>query len=254
MTTSLISIIMPAYNAEKYITASIQSVQQQTWTNWELIIIDDCSSDQTPSIAATLKQQDCRIHYLRNPYNMGAAQSRNRGIQLAHGEWIAFLDSDDLWTPEKLEHQLAFALQMHSDFTFTGSSFINEESRPLSHCLEVPLHLSYQQLLKQNIISCSSVLLRKHLLQDHPMTTAPNIHEDFATWLSILRDYNIPAHGLNQPYLIYRISTSSKSGNKKKAALMTYHVYRHLGLSHPKAIYFWLHYFIRSINKYRKIK
>ena len=158
MTTFPISIIMPAYNAEKYISDAIQSVQRQTWADWELIIIDDCSSDHTASIVAACQQQDARIRCFCNPHNMGVAQSRNRGIQLAHGEWIAFLDSDDLWTPEKLEHQLAFALRMHSDFTFTGSSFINEDSLPLSHCLEVPLQLSYRQLLKQNLISCSRCL------------------------------------------------------------------------------------------------
>lgn len=254
MQKPLISIIMPAYNSEAYISESIYSVLNQTWDNWELLVIDDASSDRTKDIIQAFQKSDSRIHYIANASNMGVAGSRTHGIHLSRGEWIAFLDSDDLWTPEKLSDQFAFAQQMNALFTFTGSAFIDREGHPLSHVLTVPLRISYKELLKQNIISCSSVLISKQLLLFHPMPDIANLHEDFACWLQILHDYNICAFGLNTPHLIYRITSNSKSGNKKKAALMTYRVYRHLGLPHHSAIYYWCHYFLRSINKYRKIK
>lgn len=254
MQQPLISIIMPAYNSEKYIAESICSVLNQTWDNWELLVIDDASCDHTKEIVRNFQESDSRIHYIANESNLGVAGSRNHGITRSRGEWVAFLDSDDLWTPKKLSEQYAFAQQMNANFTFTGSAFIDQNSQPLSHTLNAPLQISYTELLKQNVISCSSVLMQKQLLLSHPMPNIANLHEDFACWLQILLDYNICAFGLNRPHLIYRITSGSKSGNKKKAALMTYRVYRHLGLSHFRAGYYWCHYFLRSINKYRKIK
>lgn len=246
----MINIIMPAYNADLYIEEAIQSVLHQTYKDWKLLVIDDCSSDQTPEIINSYTNIDSRIQYIRNECNLGVAASRNKGVAMASGEWIAFLDSDDCWRTDKLQKQINYAHNFDADFTFTGSCFMNEKSQPLNHFLSVPNHISYKELLKQNIISCSSVFIRRSIIEDYPMENANYLHEDFAVWLQILRDKNIYAYGINEPLLIYRITSNSKSGNKIKAAIMTFRVYRFIGIALIPAYYYWFCYFIRSLKKY----
>lgn len=248
----LISIIMPAYNAERYIEESIKSVLAQTWKTWELLIVDDCSTDKTQLIVNRCAAEDKRILLLSNPRNLGVAGTRNRGVQEAHGDWIAFLDSDDLWTPDKLTLQVDLIKKTNALFTFTGSSFIDENGMGLSYILLVPSEISYKELLKQNLISCSSVLISKPLLLSHPMS-AGNIHEDFAAWLTILRDMDISAYGVNKPALIYRIHSSSKSAQKWKAAIMNWNVYRKIGLNFGACCYYQICYIFRNLKKYFNI-
>ncbi|WAJ24553.1 glycosyltransferase family 2 protein [Lacrimispora xylanolytica] len=249
----MISIIMPAYNAERYIEESIKSVLSQTYIDWELIIVDDCSQDQTPLICENYTAHYKNIHYFRNQSNKGVAESRNRGVALSQGDWIAFIDSDDCWHSQKLELQLALAVEKQALFIFTGSSFINDNSESLDYYLSVPSVIYYKELLKQNVISCSSVLIYKKLLLCYPMENGSRMHEDFAAWLKVLKNEKIGAFGINQPLLIYRISSTSKSGNKIKAGIMTYRVYRHIGVSIIPAIYYWICYFFLSLNKYKHL-
>lgn len=248
-----ISVIMPAFNAEKYLKEAIESVLAQTYSLWELIVIDDDSRDATAEIVREYQKQDSRVRYLKNKTNSGVSESRNRGVREAKGQWIAFLDSDDRWTPEKLERQLSFAEQHNARFAFTGSGFIDDDGRALSYYLSVPMKISYRQLLKQNLISCSSVLIRKELMLKNPMPSG-DMHEDFAAWLGILKTTGVDAYGLDQPLLLYRVSPQSKSGNKRKAAKMTYRVYRYIGLSVFEAGYYWVWYAVRSLRKYRGIR
>ena len=248
----LISIIMPAYNAEKYIEESIYSVIKQTWSNWELLVIDDCSTDNTKAIVNKYTSKDNRILLLSNPCNQGVANSRNKGVLASHGDWIAFLDSDDLWTPDKLSLQVELITKKNALFIFTGSSFINEFGEALSYVLTVPGQIGYKELLKQNLISCSSVLISKKLLLPYPMTGG-NIHEDFVTWLLILRVMNMKAFGINKPALIYRIHSNSKSGHKWKAAIMNWNVYRKIGLNPFACCYYQLCYIFRNVKKYFNI-
>lgn len=249
----LISIIMPAYNAEKYIDESIMSVINQTWKNWELLIIDDCSTDSTKKIINKYTSLDTRIRLLSNTNNQGVSYTRNKGIQESHGNWVAFLDSDDLWTPDKLSMQVDLINKTNALFTFTGSAFIDENGMALKYTLSVPDQIGYEELLKQNLISCSSVLISKPLLLSHPMIEG-NIHEDFFTWLTILRDENINAYGVSSPALIYRIHSSSKSAKKWKAAIMNWKVYRKIGLSLVMCCYYQSHYIFRNVKKYSNIK
>lgn len=250
---SLVSIIMPAYNAERYIEASIRSVLNQTWPHWELIVVDDCSSDRTAEIVRLFQSEDSRIRLLQNAANRGVSASRNAGIAQAKGEWVAFLDSDDCWRQDKLALQLEFAQRNHCPFTFTGSGFMDENGQPLSYCLSVPGRLTFRRLLKQNLVSCSSVLIRRELMKGFP-AVSERMHEDFAAWLMILRDHQLAACGLDKPLLIYRVSRNSKSGNKLRAALMTFRVYRYIGLPFPAAVYYWGWYAGKSLMKYGKIK
>lgn len=247
-----ISIIMPAYNAEKTIGTAIKSVIRQTFKDWELLVINDQSTDKTKQEILFWAEQDERIFYIENSYNMGVAQTRNRGIAQAKGKWIAFLDSDDLWEPDKLTEQIKWIKKYKAKLVFTGSAFIDKSGRKLDYFLEVPEKVSFRKLLKQNIISCSSVLIEKKLLLKYPMAER-GMHEDYAVWLSILKNERIIAYGINRPLLIYRISTTSKSGNKKKAALMHWRVYRYLELPLIPSAYYFLWYVIKNFKKYGAI-
>lgn len=130
MVDGLVSIIMPSWNTARFIRESIDSVRNQTYTNWELLIVDDCSTDNTDEIVASYSDE--RIRYFKNEKNSGAALTRNRAMREARGEWIAFLDSDDLWTPEKLERQLQFMKENNYVFSYHEYVKIDEESKPLN--------------------------------------------------------------------------------------------------------------------------
>ena len=249
----LISIIMPAYNCEKYIEDSIKSVLYQTYQNWELIVIDDKSKDNTYALLNKLKVQDNRIKVFQNERNMGVGQTRNRGVELANGQWIAFLDSDDLWKKEKLEKQIQkLKEQQQAKLLFTASAFISEDGTPKDYILHIPEKVNRKQLLKQNIISCSSVLVQKSYLKKYPMSGNVMIHEDFAVWLQILSEETY-AYGIDEPLLVYRVSANSKSGNKIKAAKMNWNTYKYVDINRMQAIYYMFCYIVRGLLKYRKL-
>lgn len=249
----LISIIMPAYNAEKTIRDSIESILIQSYQNWELIVINDCSEDNTYAVILETAKKDCRIRTLDNPCNSGVSESRNLGIAAAQGVWIAFLDSDDIWKSDKLEKQVSLITEKKdADIVFTGSAFIDGLGKQSAYFLVVPSKISYHGLLKQNLISCSSVLVKKALVVKYPMKH-DEMHEDYAVWLQILKNGG-HAYGINEPLLLYRLSNDSKSSNKIKAARMTYKVYRHMGLSYFQSLYYFSWYTWRSLRKYYNIQ
>lgn len=258
----MVSVIIPSYNSEKYIGETLASVCAQTYPDFEVLVMNDCSQDRTPEIVEKYAQKDPRIHLINLPGNKGVSHARNQGVEKASGEWIAFLDSDDMWTKDKLEKQLELQKSLREkepsiedpEFLFTGSSFIDENGDPLASVLHVPERVDFSELLKQNIISCSSVLIRRSLIQKYPMPCSDRFHEDFATWLTILKNEKIEAYGLDEPLLIYRVTRSSRSGNKCKAACMTFRAYRYIGLSVTKSLRSWLVYSFRSLRKYAKIR
>lgn len=248
----LISIIMPAYNCEKYIEDAINSVIAQTYNSWELIVIDDGSKDNTIKIVEGLSDKDKRIRFYKNEKNLGVSETRNKGISFAKGDWIAFLDSDDMWEESKLEKQILIANKVGAEFVFTGSSFINENGDDYKGIFEVPKTVTYKTLRTHNVISCSSVLIRKKFFKDIKMEK-DDMHEDYAVWLRVLRT-GVCAYGINEPLLVYRISRNSKSGNKIKTIKMTYKVFRFIGINPIFSAYFMCRHIIGSIKKYKKIK
>lgn len=248
----LVSIILPAYNCEKYVSETINSVLEQTYQNFELIIINDGSTDGTVKKVKEFLKKDSRIRFFNNEKNLGVSLTRNKGISLANGEWIAFIDSDDLWEKDKLAKQIAFAKETGAQFTFTGSSFIDENGEFYEGILQVPQTVSYRELLKQNIISCSSVLIKKNIMAQFKMEK-DEAHEDYGSWLRILKT-GILAYGLNEPLLVYRISKKSKSSNKIKSLIMAYRTYRFVGLNRLSTIYYLSWYVVKGIKKYRNIK
>lgn len=252
MADELISIIMAAYNAERTIESAIRSILSQTYTNWELLVINDCSKDSTAAIVTTLASSDSRIRLLNNETNSGVSVSRKKGMEVATGTWIAVLDSDDMWAPDKLEKQLALAHKTGAELIFTGSSFIDNDGNPIDWQLHVPERLSYHELLKQNLVSNSSVLVKSALYKQF-YAVGDEMHEDFAIWLGITKTGR-DAYGLDEPLLIYRLANASKSSNKVKAAKMNWNTYRYVGLNPIAAGYYMCWYVVKGLLKYRHLK
>ena len=243
----LVSIIMAAYNAEHTIRRAIKSVLNQTYQNFELIIVNDCSKDSTEDIV--LSFQDPRIVLLSNSRNLGVSKTRHEALVWAKGEWIAILDSDDAWAPTKLEKQINKQLGTGANFIFTGSAFMDSHGHPIQYILHVPEKVTYRDLLKQNIISNSSVLIQKSLLLKNEVLN-DRLHEDYACWLKILKS-GIPAYGVDEPLLIYRISQNSKTGNKFNSAMMNWRTFSYLGMSMPSALTNMCWYTANGLKKYK---
>lgn len=249
MTTNapLVSVIMPVYNGESTIRQAIDSVFAQD-IPLELLVIDDGSTDKTQEILCDYMQQD-NFRCLRNSHNLGAAGSRNRGVKEARGQYVAFLDADDWWENGKLKLQLDILTHTGAILCSTGRELMNFDGTSTGKYIPVNKTVSYKDLLKHNSINCSSVLLPRDIALEFPMEHDDS-HEDYLTWLRILRKYGSAA-GIDRPLLKYRMSKSSKSGDKKKSAVMTYKVYRYMGYSHIRCICYFISYAVHGIWKYR---
>lgn len=248
----MVSVVIPAYNAERYLEDTVRSVLRQTYQDFEIILVDDCSTDGTKNMMDRLAEEDSRITVLQNPQNSGVSVTRNFGVSQAKGAWIAFLDSDDQWTADKLEHQMAL-IAAHPDavLTYTGSSFVDQSGAPFGYVMEAEPEITYQMLLRRNLISCSSVVIQKSVMARFPFGS-DKMSEDYAAWLQILRVYPC-AYGVNKPLLIYRISRNSKSGNRLKAARMHYRAYRYVGYGAVMSGWLTVLYTFYSVAKRRRI-
>ena len=181
-----VSIIMPVYNASGTIRDAVDSVLRQTYQNYELIIIEDCSKDDSLSIVRSYEQADSRIRVIENPENKGVAFSRNAGVQAADGDYIALLDSDDVWLENKLEQQIELLEKTKAQFTCASYDFIDEAGQPLLRPHLVPDVIDFQTILKENIVLCSSVCVEASLLKEHPFHR-DYLHEDYVLWLELFR-------------------------------------------------------------------
>ncbi len=246
-----ISIIMAAYNAEKTIKMAMDSVLNQTYQNYELIVVNDCSKDRTKEIAKEYSDKDNRVRLINNKVNLGVSKTRLTGVTVAKGKWVAILDSDDAWDRLKLEKQVDLVKRQKAELVFTGSSFMNHEGERINGYLPAPRYVDYKTLLKQNVVSNSSVLVRKKLYRKY-YAENDNMHEDFAIWLRILKTGR-KAYGIDEPLLIYRVSTASKSSNKLKAAIMNWNTYRYIGLNLLQSVYYECIYAFNGVRKYRGI-
>lgn len=210
---NLVSIIMPSYNSEKYIEDSIESVLGQTYKEWELIIIDDCSSDNTISIIKEYSERYSNIYLIELEENSGAAIARNRGIEIAQGEFIAFLDSDDLWKKEKLEIQIKYMKIKALSFSFTEYEEIDELGNKLGILIKAPLkEISYRRYLLTNPIGCLTVVYSVKKLGKLYMPLIKK-RQDAALWLKILKTGE-KAFPIRENLALYRLRESSISSNK----------------------------------------
>lgn len=242
--SGLVSVVMPAHNAEKFLSDSIRSVVAQSFPQWELLVVDDASTDETFAVASEFAKVDGRIRLVRLDKNGGVAHARNVGIELARGQFLAFLDSDDLWLPHKLEVQISFMKEKGAAFSFSSYRRLAPDGS-LSSELRVPFEVTYQQLLKGNVIGCLTVVIDRMQI---PLVAMEKLgHEDYVAWLSILRQGYV-AHGIQTDLARYRLSSSSVSGDKKRSAMWTWKIYREIEkLPLPVAIWCFANYSLKAV-------
>ncbi|WP_169301264.1 glycosyltransferase family 2 protein [Latilactobacillus curvatus] len=247
MVDPLVSIIMPAYNAEKYIDLSIKSVQEQTYSNWELLIIDDFSKDHTRDII-TKYAEDIRIKPILLNQNSGIAHARNIGIKKSVGKYVAFLDSDDIWLGIKLHEQIEFMERTHSQFTYSYYSVINEKNNYIRLVNGTPETLEYRQLLKSNYIGLLTAVVSSEVIKRELMPNIP--HEDYAMWLSILKK-GYTATLVPKVLAKYRVQNNSRSSNKLKAIAWTWNIYRrNQHQKFFKSLYYFSYYALTGLRKH----
>lgn len=240
-----VSVITPLYNCSDFLEQTIQSVLSQTYKNWEMIMVDDCSKDNSLEIAQRYAAQDSRIKVIQLDKNSGAAVARNTAIEAAKGRFIAFLDSDDLWLPSKLEQQIDFMLQNNVAFSYTAYKKINEKGEVFGF-VGVPQKVSYKQLLKTCVIGCLTAVYDTEKLGKVYMPTNTK-REDFATWLNILKQIDF-AHGLTAPLAQYRVYANQTSGKKASMAKENWRLYRDLEkLNFFQASYYFGHYAVNGV-------
>lgn len=239
----MVSIIVPVYNAGAYIEKTIAMVKAQTYGDWELLLVDDCSKDDSrQKIRACIGEGDARIRLIEKKQNEGAARARNTGIDAAKGRYIAFLDADDLWMPDKLEKELAFLEERQAAFVFSAYEFGDEKGVGTGKMVHVPSELTYFKALSRTVIFTSTVLLDTGKT-GHELIRMPEVKsEDTATWWKILRN-GFTAYGFDEVLVIYRRPAKSLSSNKLEAIRRIWNLYRKQErLSLPYSVYnlfFW---------------
>jgi teichuronic acid biosynthesis glycosyltransferase TuaG len=235
-----VSVIMPAFNCEQTVIESVRSIQGQQFVDWEAIVIDDHSDDNTPSIIKELSEKDPRIKLIHNAKNMGVSQARNIGINASRGDYIAFLDSDDKWLPDKLAQQVEILRSTDAPVCCSAYFVINESGKRIA-IRSAPENISYAQLLCVNRIGNLTGIYNRRKYGN--VFQAKCGHEDYAFWLSILRNSGKSAVGINVPLAEYRIRKNSLSKNKWRALMWTYTIFRRYEkLSIDKSIYYMARY------------
>ena len=248
----LVSVIMPAYNAASFIEEAISSVVNQTITDWELIVIDDGSSDATREIIAKLGECDDRIHVVMNAENMGVARTRNRGLDLCQGRYVAFLDSDDYWNPCLLEKMIACAEETQADIIYCSYELVNEQNQKVCNDFIVPRGTTFEESIVRSVITCSTVLITSEIAKNHRFPTNM-YHEDIALWFQLLRDGKI-ARGVPEVLAAYRQRSDSRSAGKIRSACRRWPIYRkHLKLSVLKCIITTVKYGYYGLKKFKRI-
>lgn len=268
---------MPAFNAVSTIAESIESVLAQSEPDWELLIINDGSTDGTAACVAGYAFRDARVRLLETDGRVGPASARNVGLSAATGYWIAFLDSDDLWAPEKLSRQLAFMESQGAVLSFTSYRRIDANGNLLSGPIRVPPAAGYRELLRSNCIGCLTAMYQRSRF---PNARVPDLgrleplglwrhlvgpgrigHEDFAFWLEMLSSANegpnepVVAHGLQEPLAYYRVGQHSISSNKFRAAVFQWLIYRkHQRLPWIASVGLFMQYALRGVIKHADLK
>ncbi len=243
-----VSVIMPVYNCAAYVEEAVRSVLSQTERSLELLVIDDGSTDNTFTIVERLAAEDARVIALKNPENMGVARTRNRGLDMARGEFIAFLDGDDRWHPEKLEEQIARMQAENADLSYTSYAIVDAAGDPSKAAYIVPARVDFNSLLKENVIGCSTVMLTR-AAATHRFAT-DFYHEDYCLWLDILREGHT-AVGCTAVLTDWRLIQNSRSFNKKNSARNRWRIYRgYLKLSVIRSAYAFACYAVNGVKKY----
>ena len=246
MKNPLVSVIIPAYNCAKTISAAIDSALNQD-VPVEVIVLNDDSADCLDEVMERYRDVP-EVIYIKNESNLGAARTRNVGVSMAKGTYVAFLDGDDSWAPGKLSRQLQCMEKTGAVLCATARELMTPEGKPTGRIIPVKESITYRELLKHNSINCSSVLLWTEVAREFPMEHDDS-HEDYITWLRVLKKYTA-ACAVNEPLLKYRLSNTGKSGSKLKSAKMTFRVYRYMGFGPVKSCCLFASYAFHGVKKY----
>lgn len=248
----LVSVIMPAYNAEAFIKEAILSVLNQSVSDLELIVIDDGSTDKTQRIITELAQRDERIYPIVNEENMGVARTRNRGLALCRGKYVALLDSDDYWKPQFLEKMLQRAEETKADICYCSYEIVDEQGKKLCNDFIVPTNTDFDRFLEQTVISCSTAVMIDGLAKKYRFPTHI-YHEDTALWLEILRDGAV-ARGVGEVLAAYRQRAKSRSSDKLVSAIRRWEIYRkYLKLPIGQSVRAIVRYAYYGLVKYKRL-
>lgn len=245
----LVSVIIASYNGAKYINDAVNSVLIQN-VPLEIIFINDFSNDNTDEIMNCYLKKYDNIVYLKNKQSLGVAGTRNRGVSVSKGKYIAFLDVDDIWIKGKLRKQIDLLEKKNAVFSYTARALILDDGTDTGRVVPVLEKITYKKLLKTNSIPCSSVVLLKSVAKEFPMKK-DSLHEDYLNWLQILGKYNT-AYGINEPLLKYRLTPNGKSRSKLKSAFMTYKVHREYGKGIYSSLYYTFFHLLNGVKKYSK--
>lgn len=251
MNSNLISIITPMYNGEKYVSQTIESVISQTYPNWEMVIVDDGSKDNSPQIVESYSQKDRRIRLIRQS-NAGSAAARNNALRHANGRYICFLDADDLLDCQFLEKQLNFLKNKNAGIVYASYRRVNEENKEILKPFIVPDKVNYKGLLKTCSISCLTAMFDKEKTGEMFFNESlKSMRDDFVFWLSMLKKIDY-AYGNKEVLASYRVFAASTTGNKKKVMkpqFMVYYKVEKLGLI--KSTYYFINWAINGFFKYK---
>ena len=242
-----VSIIVPMYNAEKFIGKTIESVLAQTYQNWEMLIMNDVSTDNSLAIVSVYAKKDERIKIVNTEKNVGVVKGRNFLIDLASGKYIAFLDADDYWHNEKLEKQIKFMKKKNASISCTEYTRVKENEEKINDVI-IKEEISYNDMLKNNYLGCLTVIYDAEKIGKRYFKELEK-NEDYVLWLEIVKDVNT-IYGLKENLAYYRVLDNSRSSNKSKTAKVRWEIYRKVEkLSLLKSIYYFLHYAIRAVLK-----
>ena len=242
-----VSIIMPLYNCEEYIQDSIESIQQQTYRNWELIIVDDASTDKSVDMVNQVMKEESRICFTGLNVNSGVANARNIAIQKAKGKYIAFLDSDDLWLPNKLVKQIEI-MEMENILFSYGSYLLIDEKGNSRGIFKAKNKVSYEDMLKTSEIGTLTMIYNSDKLGKHYFQEIG--HEDYVMKLQLIKEIGF-AKGIVEPLAKYRVTSNSLSRNKFKTAYWQWKIYRDVeNLPLVKSFYYFIHYIYYGLKKY----
>ena len=243
---ALVSVVIPAHNCAKVICRAVDSALMQD-VPLEVIVINDFSTDDLNSVMEKYKD-DKRVRYFINEKNLGASGTRNKGVSLAKGEFVAFLDADDLWREGKLRRQLELMKKTGAVLCTTARELVDTEGKALGRTIPVKEEISYRELLRHNSITTSAVLVKREVAAEFPMHHEDS-HEDYIMWLEILQKYNF-ACGINEALTVYTVSTTGKSGSKLKSAMMTLKVYKYMGFGPVKSLCCFCSYAWNGVKKH----
>lgn len=244
-----VSVVIPVYNAESFIAETVESVLRQTFADFEIVIVDDASTDGTRGILTQIAKRNAHVRIVHNKTNLGVSKSRNRGIALSRGKYIALLDSDDLWVPDKLQRQVELIEASDADIVYCSYGMIDENGVRRYNDFIVPESIDFTGMLARSVMSCSTVLVRSEVFLKYDFDGSI-VHEDYVLWLQLL-SAGYRAIGDTKVLAQYRVRATSRSGNKLRSAWNRWLVYRHtLEFNFFRSLYWFTRYSLAGIKKY----